>query len=407
MSFYKYIVMNFVKTKLRNLANTIKSSVDKCNDKFIKRRNKDKLKQLEFKDVVFTSAHLVNTSSYSISNSFLKLCSHKNISNQAINKRRENMDPSLLDVMNNDILDNIYTVHGNTKYEKGRRIAVDGSQINLNKKLNEDGFKLSSNNEYCVAKLGSLYDVDKRTSINYTLSKSLNEREILISQLKYVNSGDILIMDGGYYSEELISTLIEQNINFIFRMSSSNLFVKNYISDNTIFDVRINNITTKCKIIKQTKENNNDRYLMTNLTHKSSTSIKNDYGSRWDVEVDFRKVKYDVLYNNIRSKREPQVMIDIQILNFVSLVLSQIENICKVEKNLKINSKNTISLFYSELLKYFLYKNMTAENLMFICRILNIIATTTEPIRKGRHYKRIRKKPSTKWNINGNRYRAK
>ena len=57
-------------------------------------------------------------------------------------------------------------------------------------------------------------------------------------------------MDGGYYSEELISTLIEQNINFIFRMSSSNLFVKNYISDNTIFDVRINNITTKCKIHK-------------------------------------------------------------------------------------------------------------------------------------------------------------
>lgn len=135
--------------------------------------------------------------------------------------------------------------------------------------------------------MGSLYDVDNRITINYALSKSLNEREILISQLEYVNDGDILIMDGGYYSEELISILIERDINFIFRMSSTNLFVKNYVNDSRVFEVEFNDVSTKCKIIKQSKENNNDRYLMTNLIHKSPNSIKKDYGLRWDVEVDF------------------------------------------------------------------------------------------------------------------------
>lgn len=399
--------MNVVKTKIQNLGNTIKTSIDEYNYVFIKRRNKDNLKQLDFRDMIFVSAHLVNTSSYTISNSFLKLCSHKHISNQAINKRREKLDTSLIDTLNNNILNNVYTVHGNTKHKKGRRIAVDGSQINLNKKLSEYGFKLSSNKEYCIAKLGSLYDVDNRITINYALSKSLNEREILISQLEYVNDGDILIMDGGYYSEELISILIERDINFIFRMSSTNLFVKNYVNDSRVFEVEFNDVSTKCKIIKQSKENNNDRYLMTNLIHKSPNSIKKDYGLRWDVEVDFRKLKYDILYDNIRSKKESQVMIDVKMFNFVSIILCQIENICKTEQGKKINSTNTIALFYSELLKSFLYKNMTKENLAFICCVMNIIATAIEPIRKGRHFKRIRKKPSTKWNINGNRYCVK
>lgn len=100
-------------------------------------------------------------------------------------------------------------------------------------------------------------------------------------------------------------------------------------------------------------------------------------------------------------------MIDVKMLNFVSIILCQIENICKTEQGKKINSTNTIALFYSELLKSFLYKNMTKENLAFICCVMNIIATAIEPIRKGRHFKRIRKKPSTKWNINGNRYCVK
>ena len=53
--------MNVVKTKIQNLGNTIKTSIDEYNYVFIKRRNKDNLKQLDFRDMIFVSAHLVNT----------------------------------------------------------------------------------------------------------------------------------------------------------------------------------------------------------------------------------------------------------------------------------------------------------------------------------------------------------
>lgn len=47
---------------------------------------------------------------------------------------------------------------------------------------------------------------------------------------------------------------------------------------------------------------------------------------------------------------------------------------------------------------------MTKENLSKIYNIISVIASTVELIRKNRYYKRRRISPSTKWNVNGNRY---
>ena len=211
-------------------------------------------------------------------------------------------------------------------------------------------------------------------------------------------------MDGGYYSEYLFGILIDRKINYIFRTPVSNLYVKNYISDNNTFDICSNNgDKNKCKIVKYIK-NNEERYLLTNLINYSSKTINNNYIDRWDVETDFRKLKYDILYNNIRSKTKQQVMIDIKILNFNAILLGYIEYICKEKEGCKINSKNTVELFYTRILEKFLYKNMTKENLAEIYFIFEIVATTVELIRKNRHFKRRRIKPCTKWGKNGNKY---
>jgi glycerol-3-phosphate responsive antiterminator len=125
---------------------------------------------------------------------------------------------------------------------------------------------------------------------------------------------------------------------------------------------------------------------------------------RWKVETDYRKFKYDILYNNIRSKTKIQLMIDIKILNFIAILTGQLENSCKVKKGSKINTKNTTEMIYTDLLKIIMYKNMTKEFLSKIYTIIGIISTTVELIRKNRYHKRRRISPSTKWNINGNRY---
>ena len=146
--------------------------------------------------------------------------------------------------------------------------------------------------------------------------------------------GDTLIMDGGYYSKKLIDILIDREINFIFRSPSSNLFVQSYDNDDEKFIIcSDNDKNMECKIIKYIK-NKEERYLLTNLINVSPKKLKNNYILRWYVETDFRKLKYDVLYNNIRSKTKEQVLIDVKILNFISILVEQIENACKCKKKI-------------------------------------------------------------------------
>lgn len=88
---------------------------------------------------------MIHKSSYSISNSYLKINTSKTVSNQAINQRRKNMNIELLDNLNDNLLSKIYVPHKNTKLYKGRMIAVDGSDVNLSKDLHKYGFNLSLN----------------------------------------------------------------------------------------------------------------------------------------------------------------------------------------------------------------------------------------------------------------------
>lgn len=348
-------------------------------------------------------------SSYSISNSYLKINTNKTVSVQAINKRRKNMDATLIDEVNDKLLDKIYISHKNVKSDKGRMIAVDASQINLNKELHKDGYKLAKSKKYCVSKLGSLFDIDKQIPINYSLSKSFNERQILIEQLKYVNENDTLIMDGGYYSKKLVNILIDRNINFIFRLHSNSTLIKKHELD-TEFDIvsiNNNNKSTTCKIVSFEKKDGDKIetvYLLTNLTKHRPITLTNKYWYRWAVETDFRKLKYDILYERIRSKSEHQVMIDVKIANFIGIISAQIENFGKVKDGHKINTKNTLELLHTQLLHLFIYKKKTKEIMTQILSIMNIIVSTVEKIRKRRKYPRIRVFPSTKWNVNGNRY---
>ena len=146
------------------------------------------------------------------------------------------MDITLLDNMSNDLLKIFDDVHWNNKRHEGNVYDVDGSDIILNKTLAKDGFKLSRSGDYCKAKLSSIYDINNKTPINYYLLESLNERDILIKQLDFVKKGDTLIMDGGYYSVNLVNIFIDRGINFIFRMACSNLYSKNYKGNNNIFN---------------------------------------------------------------------------------------------------------------------------------------------------------------------------
>ena len=142
--------------------------------------------------------------------------------------------------LNNEIINFFYNIIKNnntniTETKPKRLLAIDGSKVYFKKSLSKD-FKLSKNKNYTTGNISYLFDIDYKIPINYLLSKSFNERQLLIQQLDYVTNNDIIIADRGYFFDELINKILEKKSNFIFRVGKNNNFIKN-INTNEYYSI--------------------------------------------------------------------------------------------------------------------------------------------------------------------------
>ena len=294
-----------------------------------------------------------------------------------------------------------------------RFIACDGMQLNLNKALiNNNDVKQSPNGNYGISIISSMYDVINNIPINYSITqcnendlnkKKVNETNGFLNQLSYLTPNDIIIFDRWYFSEMLTKTLNDKNIGYIFRMKSNSRFFKNMSLGKSKI---VNYLGVDVQLFKYKIESDN-YYILTSITEKISIKeIKALYQKRWKNETDNKKFKYDILHNGIRSKNYNSLLVDIESVRFMSLISSFIEYVGKddIKLRTKINSKNCLDVLQKKLLYLILFKEDGEYKKKTICRIIGIIYKTVIKIIKNRVYERKRVSPSTKWNINGNRY---
>lgn len=294
-----------------------------------------------------------------------------------------------------------------------RFIACDGMQLNLNKALiNNNDVKQSPNGNYGISIISSMYDVINNIPINYSITqcnendlnkKKVNETNGFLNQLSYLTPNDIIIFDRWYFSEMLTKTLNDKNIGYIFRMKSNSRFFKNMSLGKSKI---VNYLGVDVQLFKYKIESDN-YYILTSITEKISIKeIKALYQKRWKNETDNKKFKYDILHNGIRSKNYNSLLVDIESVRFMSLISSFIEYVGKddIKLRTKINSKNCLDVLQKKLLYLILFEEDGEYKKKTICRIIGIIYKTVIKIIKNRVYERKRVSPSTKWNINGNRY---
>ncbi len=396
------------KSKLNILVKTLNNTINIGDKTFITRHNKDRNSQMNIRDLILFSANYVHSSSYSSTNSYFKIDTKKSFSNQAFNKKRSTFNSKFFDTLNLSLINISY------KNNEVRYIGVDGSQFNLDYRLHAEGFKPSKRNHYCTGKIGGLYDIFNRTPIHYELSKGYeSETDILIKQLHLINKKDVLVLDRGYYSLRLIKILNEKQINFIFRLKSNNLFVKNLNGKNDMeVIVGKKNSNFKARIVSYSKKSSTNEvmkyFLLTSLKDKSIKELSDDYWGRWSIETNFKKVKYDTLFDRIRSKTNDQVIIDIKMINFVNLLSSYIENMKNIDNknnDKKVNGKNACDITIKKLLYLLMYKKKTKIIMKSIIEIIEIILDVIVTAKRGRNFKRIRKMPTPKWYHGGVRFK--
>lgn len=333
-------------------------------------------RKIVFSDVFyFTNLYNINNNSTydTVYNNIIIDKSYNNISKNAFVKKRNDLSIDLFININDNLLNYVYNDINAHNLNKERFIGIDGTNMIFLSELSNDGFKSNKHDTYTKGIISCLYDVDNQIPINYTLSKSFNERNICIEQIKYLNKNDILIADRGYYSNDVIKNLLNNQIDFVFRLKSSDLNVKEMNDNNNnilLFDFINNDIVTKLKIIKfqtVTYDDLNIKYedidnlnkqfydinqsiikhklFIHNLEIEKKDIIKNNKiinCNKKDKNVINKAFYIKILKTNNLIKKE----IDNQI-NLIQLIIDDSYKLFKIIKN-KINLINKVndSVYY-------------------------------------------------------------
>jgi hypothetical protein len=230
---------------------------------------------------------------------------------QAFVKKRNNVDISVFNNINNKLISSLYKhieidKNNNYKYKINntfyRLIACDGSQLNFLYSLH-DNLKANKHNTYTYANLSCLFDVELQIPINYMMSKD-DERTLLIKQLSSLDNNDILIADRGYYSNHLIQKLNEKKINFVLRISKHNkYYIDNVdkiskLSEGSI-DIDIETDNLKLYWYKTNKDTDKDINNILKLIEKKKNRIDE---CKKQVEEDNLK------YNNLHKENKDKLL---------------------------------------------------------------------------------------------------
>jgi hypothetical protein len=117
--------------------------------------------------------------------------------------------------------------HSNALRWNGRRIfAVDGMRHNLQRDAElADRFGVPHGGHCPQMLVSTLYDVIGKFPIAATIAPGNScERQELLKLISHLQAGDVVVLDRGYPSFELIQVLQARNIDFVIRVSKSGSF---------------------------------------------------------------------------------------------------------------------------------------------------------------------------------------
>ena len=339
--------------------------------------------------------------SYDCVNSDLKIKKIIDVSSKTL-ITRTNFDYKLLDKLNKNLINFIYTSNKiNTRF-----IAVDGSICYIPLVYSNNGYHLSQNKSCCKVLISGLVDVDTKIPINYGINKSMNERNALVDQFKFLNKSDVLVLDRGYYSIDMLGDIYNNKLNAIFRLRSDLSILKNFgIKNDIITEIKLKNKSIKFRLIRFTI-GNQYYYIGTTLIDKKQYNIdffKIKYHQRWNIETNFRHLKYDLHCDQTNVKCENKFKLNILSSQFIFILATYFEY--KLRNNIKIdtkiNTKNTLKIMYETILYNLLYNKPTVTTINTLIDIFKIIIKFVTKIIQDRVYDRVRKRPMGKWTSSG------
>jgi hypothetical protein len=302
----------------------------------------------------------------------------------------------------------------------GRRVfAVDGTKINLQRSpdlAREFGVPESA---YCPQALVSvLLDVCAKAPVDLVISSfASSEREHLLALLPSLAAGDVLVLDRGYPSHEILQALSARGIDFLIRVPSTHTFA-------AIDDLRVSQgndylyhidppegspqawTRLTLRAVQLTTPDGSESYFLTSLrrTQVTRSQLGDLYHLRWQAEEFFKLMKGDYIgQGQFRSKSPAGVKQEIHalvlFLAIARVLMLTAARAARVDYN-SLSQKAAV-LGLARYLTRLLLETRPERALDHVQHLLRHALTVREKPRPGRRAPRISYRPRLRWGATG------
>lgn len=295
----------------------------------------------------------------------------KIISKQALSKQRLLIKPKIFKDMN---LDFVKDVFDSSEFEHDFKeytiLIVDGSDFQLpNIKITKEEFDVASDTivytQSPSVKASMLIDAKYNLVVDAILGDyKSNERELVRQHIFNIEDKinlekTLIIFDRGYISLELMLFLENKGIKYLFRsngryyqneilaMNSRDETVQLEINSNRIQNIKDKNIKKQVsnmeyyqtRISKSLLDNGVTEILFTNLTETEVNihKLKELYKMRWEIELNYEKIKNKLRIENFSGKRRTIIEQDFYSQIYLFNLQMAIQN--KAQKELEQENK--------------------------------------------------------------------
>jgi len=261
----------------------------------------------------------------------LELPTEEPISAASFCTARHKITPELLCNMLHDIASTSFETTFKSQRWHGRRVfALDGTKINLQRGHDLEAAFGVPEGGYCPQVLVSvLLDVCAKAPVDVEVSPfAASERDHLLNMLSSLERGDILVLDRGYPSHEVLQALVLAGIDFLIRVPSTHTFaaidaLRESDGDDFLYYVdppkgsppEWTRLTLRAVRLKNA--DGEESFFLTTLPRKhfSRPQLRELYHMRWEAEEFYKLLKGPYIgQRQFRSRSPAGVEQEIRVL---------------------------------------------------------------------------------------------
>lgn len=376
-------------------------------------------RKLTFCEIMLLILRSSKKSLHTCIDTFLKevRCGVDSYSNAAFCKARQKIHPDAFKALFSLTVEQFYKEVSCKRYRGHRLLAIDGTDLNLPNTpelLELYGSEPFYNGPQVQSQCSCLYDVLNHIILDGIMDiHNASERTLALTQLEKLEKGDLLLLDRGYPSEQLMRAMEEKGVKYLMRCNKKEFFreVRKATAPDTVVTRKSKEGDLTFRVITIPLEGRNET-LLTNLMEEEFTAedFKYLYHLRWEIETKYHDLKNKLQLENFSGVNAVCVQQDFYATLFLSNAMAFLEADCReeiekynaTEKNkyeYQLNRARTIDLLRESFVELVVTDSRRKRKKLYN-HIQKQLQQSLLPIREGRTYPRHRKHPALKFPSN-------